>query len=510
MIINRTKNTIWNILWGILNKIINIVLPFISRTVVIYILGSEYIGLSSLFTSILQVLNLAELGISSAIVFSMYKPIAEDDDEAICALMKLYKRLYKIIGCIILAIGIMLMPFLGHFIKGTYPGDVNLYILYLLYLINTVIGYFIFAYKSALLYAHQRNALISNINSIMCLLQNTAQIIILIIFKNYYLFILIIPICTIINNISIAIAVNKLYSQYSCKGTLSKETISNIVQKVKGLMISKVCNTTRNAFDSIFISSFIGLTAVAIYSNYYYIMASILSILTIITNSMIGGIGNSIVLDSVEKNYNDMRKFNFIYSWISGVFTVCLLCLYQPFMRLWVGESMMYPMHIVIAFCTYFYAMTLGGIRAVYHDAVGLWWEARYRAIIESILNLLLNWILTPLFGILGTIIGTLISLLIVNYGYGTKILFDYYFNEYKIKTFFLDHLRYTIFVIISCIIVYYCTIIVPGNNAISFILKAIICLVLPNIIFFVAYRKNNLYMQSKEFFLRFLEHKSL
>ena len=147
MIINRTKNTIWNILWGVLNKIINIVLPFISRTVVIYILGSEYIGLSSLFTSILQVLNLAELGVSSAIVFSMYKPIAEDDDKTICALMNLYRKLYRIIGCIILAIGIMLMPFLDHFIKGTYPGDINIYILYLLYLSNTVIGYFIFAYK---------------------------------------------------------------------------------------------------------------------------------------------------------------------------------------------------------------------------------------------------------------------------------------------------------------------------------------------------------------------------
>lgn len=383
MIINRTKNTVKNIIWGIINKIINIILPFVARSVIIYTLGAEYLGLNGLFTSILQVLNLAELGIGYAIVYNMYKPIAEDDTDTICALINLYKKLYRVIGCIILFIGLLIMPFLEHFIQGTYPTNINLQILYLIYLFNTVIGYFVFAYKGALLYAHQKNALISNINTIICLVQNIVQIIILLYFTDYYLYIVIMPICTIMYNIGVAVVAKKKYPQYVSKGSLNKEIISDLSQRVKGLMISNICNSTRNAFDSIFISSYIGLTAVAIYSNYYYIMAAILSVLSIITRSMMAGVGNSIVVHGVKKNYNDMRKFNFIYSWISGICTVSLLCLYQPFMEIWLGKSMMYPMHIVIALCMYFYAMTLGGIRSIYHDAAGLWWEARYRAIIE-------------------------------------------------------------------------------------------------------------------------------
>lgn len=239
----RTKNAVRNIIWGFVNKFIVLFFPFIIRTIIIRQLGSEYLGLNSLFTSILQVLNLTELGFSSAIVFSMYKPIAEKDEKTICALMNLYKKIYRIIGCLILLIGLCITPFIKELINGTYPTDINIYILYLIYLFNTAITYFLFAYKSTLLIAHQRSDITSNINTIASLLQYTVQITILYALKNYYIYIIVNIISTILNNLLTAYIANKKYPQYKPIGKVSKEITKEIKQKVRWTYGSKImCN----------------------------------------------------------------------------------------------------------------------------------------------------------------------------------------------------------------------------------------------------------------------------
>ena len=167
MRIERTKNAVRNILFGTVNRVINIILPFISRTVILYVMGTKYLGLSSLFSSILSFLSLAELGVGGAMVYSMYRPIAQNDHKTICALLNLYRRLYRTIGLVVLALGVALMPFLGVLVTEELPGDVNLYILYALYLINAVLSYWLFAYKNALLQAHQRTDVNSAIGSVI-------------------------------------------------------------------------------------------------------------------------------------------------------------------------------------------------------------------------------------------------------------------------------------------------------------------------------------------------------
>ena len=284
---NRTQNAKRNIIFGLINKIIVLLFPFVIRTIIIKNLGSEYLGLNSLFISILQVLNLAELGFNSAVVYSMYKPIATSDEETICALMNFYKKIYRYIGVIISIIGLSLLPFLNYLIKESYPNDINIYILYFIYLFNTSLTYFMFAYKGALLTAHQRNDITSNVNTITCILQYTLQIIFLIKFKNYYLFACVQIITTLINNIVIAIIAYKKYPNYFCKGELNNEMKFDIKKRVSGLMIQKICSTTRNSLDSLFISAFLGLNMVALYSNYYTIMNAIIGIMSIITSSII-------------------------------------------------------------------------------------------------------------------------------------------------------------------------------------------------------------------------------
>jgi O-antigen/teichoic acid export membrane protein len=494
---NRTAYAMNNIFWGIFNKIINIVFPFVIRSVIIYVLGTEYLGLNTLFSSILQVLNLAEMGISSAIVYSMYKPIANNNKPEVCALLNIYKKIYRVIGVIVFTVGLLFVPFLQNMINGSYPEDANLTVLYFVYLINTTISYYFFSYKAALLNACQQVSSVYNINTIIMSVQSIAQIIVLLVFKNYLLFILLLPLFTLINNLLIGYVSYKKYPEYIPSGKVQKDVIQSIKKRVAGLFITKICTTTRNALDSIFISAMIGLSAVAIYGNYYYIMGAIFGLVSIIVTSMTASIGNSMAKESVKKNYDDMRKIDFGFSWISGLCTIALLCLYQPFMKLWVGENLLFPYHMVILFALYFYTLCAGSIRAAYHDAAGLWWEARYRAILETIVNIALNFVLTLTMGVAGTVLSTIISIILINFGYGTSIVFKNYFKGISMKQYFIDHLKYLIItIIVATITVMLCNLITI-DGVFEVVIKGIVCFVVSNLMFYLVYRKTNLFKSS-------------
>ena len=314
--LERKKNSIRNIEFGFLNKIITIIFPFIMRTALIYTMGSEYLGLSSLFSSILQVLSLSELGIGSAMVFELYRPIAENDTKKICKLQNLYKKIYRTIGIVILALGICILPFLGVFIKDGYPTDVNIYVLYVLYLLNSSASYLLYAYKSTLLTAYQRRDIISNIGTVVHIFLYAMQLICLINFHNYYTYVIWLPIFTIIENIITAIYVKKMYPDCEPKGKLDKEEIKSIFVRVRDLFGHKLSAVVTNSVDTIVISSFIGLNMVTIYNNYYYLMSAISGILDIVYQGILAGIGNSLVAESIEKNKKDFDKFFFINAWI--------------------------------------------------------------------------------------------------------------------------------------------------------------------------------------------------
>ena len=491
MKIERTRNAKRNVLFGLIYKVINILLPFIVRTAMMYTLGMEYLGLSSLFTSILTVLNLTELGVGSAIVYHMYKAIAEDDEETICALLNFYKKVYRVIGIIVLAVGLILIPFLPHLIKGGYPSDINLSVLYILYLVDTVSSYLLFAYYNSLLNAFQRNDITSNIASVVSIVRYVSQALILLAFRNYELFILVLPVMTIVSNIITAIAAKRMYPQYTCRGQISKDLRTDITVKVKGMIISKVQAVTRNSFDSIFISAFLGLGLNAIYGNYYYIMESVIGVLFIFTSSITSGVGNSVAMESVEKNYADMNKINFVYMWISGWCTICMLCLYQPFMLIWAGREKMFPVPVMLLFCIYFYSLKIGDIRFVYFDVNGLWWENRYKAIAEAVSNIVLNYILGKYFGVYGILTATIITILVINFGYGSQIVFQHYFGLDKLPEYFRKNLVYLCMTLISGGVTYVCCSFLPEGNIIAFAGKMCICVILPNIIYFALYFRN-------------------
>lgn len=280
---SRIKNTIRNAISGFLYKILGIISPFILRTLILNILGAEYLGLNGLFSSILNLLNLTELGLTNAIVYSLYEPIEKKDYNRISAILNLIRKAYLIIGISIFILGILIMPFLDKLVKGNYPNNINLQILFVIYILNTCVSYALFAYKNCLLTATQRNDIKTNINSIMKIIELILQIVILVNFNNMYLFVLVQVFCTLLNNLCSYYVTNKIYPQYLCKSVyiLEKEEKKKILMQIIGILFDKICCVSRTALDSVFVSAFIGLEFVAKYENYSYISNALYSVINV-------------------------------------------------------------------------------------------------------------------------------------------------------------------------------------------------------------------------------------
>ena len=508
---SRIENSKRNIIGLLLNKIVGLLLPFLTRTIMIYYLGSIYLGLNSLFTSVLSVLSLAELGISTAMVFSMYEPMAKEDHKTVCALLNLYKRIYFIIGVVILILGAAVMPFLPILINGDFHKDINIYIVYSVNLINAVIGYFLFSYKESILIASQRTDVVGIINTVVCIILNVGQSIILVLTRNYYVYCLILPLSTIIGMMARCFIVDKMYPYYSCKGYVDENTKSEIKKRVTGLFIYKLCDVLRFSLDSIVLSAFLGLTVLAKYNNYYYIMNAITGIMGVISTSITASVGNSIVKESQEKNYRDFVRIQLLYIWIAGFCSSELFCLYQPFMKIWVGNDLMFADSLILLFCLYFFINRWGDICFVYRQAAGLWWQDKIRPIVESLLNISLNIILVRIIGVAGVLVSTIIGLVFVNSIWGSRVLFKYYFNKYNQKKYIGRLLFYTIVTIFSWYVCFYlgqiflsvtkCT-----NLWIEFVAKSIICAVISNCIFSFAYSRLPEFSDSKELVLKLIK----
>ena len=502
MKIERTKNATKNIIFGIALKMYQIIVPFLMRTAIIYYLGVEYLGLDGLFTSILQVLNMAELGVGSAMIFSMYKPIALDDTEKICKLMNLYKIYYRFIGLTIAVVGIVICPFVPYLIKSDLPEGMNVYILYLLNLGATVLSYWLFAYKNSLLHAYQRIDIISKVTLIINTIEYILQFIVIFIWKSYYLYVIIVLLNQICINIVTSKVVDKMYPNYKAKGKLEKTEIKEINQKVKDLFTAKIGGVIVNSADSIVISAFLGLTILAIYQNYYYILKAIIAMVLVIFNSCTAGIGNSIIVESEEKNYRDLKKFTFIIIWIAGFCATALLCLYQPFMKLWVGEELLLSFSTVVCFCIYFYVYEINSLLNVYKDAAGIWHKDRFRPLITALTNLTLNLILVNFIGIYGVILSTVLSTLLVGFPWLIYNLFDEIFKRSP-KEYLLKLLKYTIINVIIAVIVYIFASLIKGYSIIAIGIKGVICFIVYNLIMYIIFKKSKEMEELKKLILK-------
>jgi O-antigen/teichoic acid export membrane protein len=486
---SRTKNATRNIIWGLVEKTISLLCPFILRTIIIYYLGKNYLGLNSLFSSILQVLSLAELGFNMAIIYCLYKPLANEDTKGICALLNLYRKIYRVVGIVILSVGLSLIPFLKYLIKGGCPEQMNVYVMYILYLCNTVFSYFFYGYKQALLIAAQRNDLLSKRATVVKLVAFIAQVVLIVLTRNYYFYIIVTTLSTIANNLLNAVITNKIFPNYKCKGQVSSQQRKDIFKNCLSLLGMRISTVVVDSASSLILSAFIGLTAVAVWGNYIYIMQSIIAIITIFFSSLTAGIGNSLALESVDKNYKDFEKITFVNKWIAGVCSICFLCLYTPFMSVWMsGDSeMIYSIGMVVLFSLYFYINQMRKVILVYKDAAGVWRQDKWRPIVVAIVDIILSVILVNLLGSYGVIIAMIIALLIST-PWETWSVFRFVF-KLKSKNYYLEcilHLMITICIGVATWLI--CSLI-KFSGIWLVLICAIISFIIPNICYYFVYR---------------------
>ncbi len=482
---SRTKNAFRNIFSGVIYNIVSILCPFVTRSVLIYILGIQYVGLSSLFTALLGVLSMTEAGIGSALVYQMYKPIAEGDVKRVSALYNFYKKCYRVIGTVILVFGLAMIPFLPMFVKSDLPKDINLYILYGMYLFNTVSSYFLFAYKNSLLVANQRNDINNALITVTCILRYLLELLLLICFKNYYLYAIVCPIMTVVTNLVRSHYVDKLYPQYYCEGTMDAEGIASLKTQVGGLLFHKIGDVVLTNVDPIVISAFLGLTVLGKYNNYYYIITALFGILGVLTSSIIPSVGNTVFTKDRRLLLNDYNKFTFIFVAVSGWFSICYLCLIQPFIEMWIGRENQLDIIMAVLMAVYLYTSKINDMTYVYRQASGLWWKGKSIPLISAAFNLTVNLILVQLIGLPGIVISTILSRVFIMLPMGSHSLFRFLFHD--LKSWRKQMLYQLYYGIATCVtggaVFYICTLITGGVWKVL-IIRAIMCAILPLPIF--------------------------
>ncbi len=445
----RTKNSILNISTTFFITLTKIVINFVGRTFFIKILGEVYLGVNGLLTNVLSMLSLAELGISTAINFSLYKPLAEKDYLKVSKLMTFYKKAYRIISIIVAIVGIILYFFLDMIIKDANSIQ-NLNIIYFLFLANTVFSYLI-SYKETLITADQKAYKLTKINFIFTILVNVGQIIVLILTKNFIIYLVTQLLITYIQKIFINRYITKQYEMvnFKCKEKLDKTDLKKIIENVQAMFFHKIGDYCTNGTDNIIISSFIGINMVGIYSNYLTIINMLNMFINIIYNGLVASLGNLLVAEDREKDYIIFRQIDFIGFLIFGLCTVGMLNLFNVFITLWIGNQYVLSIEIVYCIVINFFITGMRIPTATIKNAAGLYKEDKFSPIIQSVINLLISIILVQYIGILGVILGTIISGIALPCWQRIYIIYKNIFNR-KATEYIKIYLKYIIVLIVS------------------------------------------------------------
>lgn len=407
-------------------QIMTIILKFITQTVFIRVLGREFLGLNGLFTNILSVLSFAELGVGTSIVFSLYKPLAENDEKHISALMNLFKKAYTFIGVTVGVLGCLLLPFLHILIKD-FDQLNGVYGYFLLYLANSVISYF-FTYKRSLLIADQHEY-ISMLNTFLfMILQVILQVVFLFMNHSYSVYLWLAIICTFLSNLAISHKVNKTYPylrKYS-KEHVSTEMKKTIGANVVGMIGSRIGSIVVRSTDNLLLSSFMGIAIVGLYSNYLLIVNSISGVLNKLVSSVTASIGNLIVEQSDERSYRVYKEHFMINLLVVSFSAGCLLVSLNPFIRAWAGKSYVLVSRIVVVIVLNYFVDQLRQTNITFISAYGLFVPNGKKSVVEAIMNFVLSFVLLRMFnlGIAGVLLGTVVTNMILNSWWEPLLLF--------------------------------------------------------------------------------------
>lgn len=490
----RTENSIKNIAMNFLYNILNYGLRFLSRIIFVKTLAEVYLGVNGLLSNVLGILSLTELGIGTAIGYSLYEPLAKEDNNKIRSLMQFYKKAYRIISLIVLSLGLILLPALPYLIKDN-TGIENLNIIYIIFLINMVIGY-LFSYKRTLITSDQKKYKIVPHIMAFNIITSISQIIVLLIFKNYIIYLLIQSICTILENIVINKYIDKQYPYLNSKEKIEpidKLELKTIKDKVKALLLHKVGSYTLSSTDNLIISKLIGIVTVGIYSNYSLIVNMISSFIYLLITNVTSSLGNLIASEKPKKRLKVFNEMNFTCFILYGISSVCFINLFNPFIELVFGKNYLLAMSVVYIIVINHYLTGMNNVVISVQTAGGLYEKDKYIPLIQSVINLVISIYLGQKIGLSGVFIGTAVSTLLPLI-IKPFIVYKNIFNE-KTSLYLKEFTIQTLIVIISSIssilLIKYINI---SSIYLDLIVRLIISITIPCILIFVVYRNQESY----------------
>ena len=487
---SRTVNVIKNSFFGVISKFGVLILQFICRTIFIKTLGEEYLGLNGLFVNVLTILSFAELGLGNAIIYNMYKPIANNDNKKVSQLLKLYRKSYNLIALFILVAGLICIPFLNSLVGEVKDIKENITLIYILFLLQSVTSYFLI-YRRSLISANQKEYICSNADLFSEIIATILKIIILLVLKDYILYLVIQISRNIISNVILYFKSKKMYPEISERNVeaLSKKEQKNIFINVKDVMLYKISSTINTGTDNIIITKLVNLSSVGLTDNYLLLINAINQILLKIMVSFTASIGNLNAKDSVENREKVFFDLTFIVTWIYGFSSVMLVTFLNKFINIWIGEEFLLSTSVVLALVLEFY---ISGVQyAGYNYAIttGLFKKAKWGAFSSAILNIILSLILGYKYGIFGVLLATGVSRLLAQTWLDPYLVFKYEFKKSS-KTYFLKFARNFLFVAINTAICYTIFNKIIIISLTKLIICAILCTLLSNIIFLIMFYK--------------------
>lgn len=479
-----------NVLVAWLGQAFSVLLSFVTRSVFAHLLAMEYMGLENLFSNVLTILSLAELGVGSAIVFSLYDPLAKNDTAKIKSLMRLFKRAYIAIGLVVAALGLVLSFFIPVLIKDV-PDIPYLNLYFLCFVFNTSISYF-FAYKGALIMADQKKYVVSLIQyggqSVMCL----AQIAVLLLTQNYFLFLACMIGSTVLQNLIIWKLADRMYPYLKEKDIdpVDPETLTAIKKNVFALVLHRLAGAASNPASSLIISTFVGINAIAIYGNYMLVYNSLARILDQTFDAITAPVGNLGVSESSERQYEVFTTCFFVNALLYTVISCGLLCLFNPFVGVFFGENYVFPLSLVGLIVLMFFLKGLRTAALTFTTAYGLFWHTRWKALIETAVLLILSLVLVQYFEIAGVIVASIISTTFVSSIYEGYMLYKHGLHRSS-RSYFAKFYLYVVFAFALAAIAYGLCSLIPGAGVLIFLAKGVVGVVVPLLGFGIAFRKS-------------------
>ena len=485
---SRTVSTAKNLVYSYVGQGVSLLFSFAVRIVFIRTLGAEYLGLTGVFSSVLTMLSLAELGLGTAAFHTLYAPVAAGDMKRISVLVRFYRRCYFWIGAATAALGLVVMPLLPLLISDWPVAQENLYFIYAIFLFNAVASYF-FTARRTLLIVSQKTYLISLFHYGTLALCSALQALLLIATRNYLLYLL----CTVLQglteNLLIGKKAAKLYPDIDWRGKAKpdKVTFGIIVKDTVAGFSNKIGGVVVTGTDSILIASFVGIAAVGIYSNYKLVASIISSVLGQVLTSVTASVGNLAASASVKKQMEVFDTMNLFCLWAFGFCSVCLFVLMNPFIALCFGPEFVLGQSVVAVAVLNFYLFGLRQSGFVFSSAKGLYWYSRYKPLAEALLNLVLSIVLGLRYGIFGVLLATSISTLSVAYWVEAVCLYRFGFHA-RVGPYFRRHLLGTAVLLLSLLATLWVCSALPCAGLLQFVLQMAACVVVPNLFFYAVF----------------------